>query len=349
LFIACCPPLTENWRQQPICAIIGRAEIPRLKEIPMKRVFWIIPAILFGFCLSEARVVDRILAQVNDEVITLSELNRRMAKAREELAAKYTGEQLAEMIQKEEKETLDDLILEKLLYQKSVEIGYTRDTDPEVSEIIQKIMQDNNIKDMDQLETVLAQDGRTVKDLRDQFRRQIISEDLIREFVGSRIIVLMPEIEKYYKDHAAEFTSPEEVSLSEIVLTDEGAENQANDLYRRLQQGEAFATLASQYSKGPTANKGGNTGTYLVSALKAEEANAIAGLKEGEISKPQKTKDGYVIYRIDSRVYATTRPLEEVKDKIKDEIFMKKFYPERQRFFSKLKEEAYWQIFSETK
>jgi peptidyl-prolyl cis-trans isomerase SurA len=315
----------------------------------MKRALWIIPAILFSYCIAEARVVDRILAQVNDEIITLSDINRRMARARQELATKYSGEQLAEMIQKEEKEVLDDLILEKLLYQKSVEIGYTRDTDVEVSEIIQKIMQDNNIKDQDQLETVLAQEGRSLKELRDQFRRQIISEDLIREFVGSRIIILMPEIEKYYKDHAAEFTSPEEVSISEIIITGEGAEDQANDIYRRLQQGEAFATLANQYSKGPTANKGGSTGTYLVSALKAEEAKAIAGLKEGEISKPQMTKDGYVIYRIDSRVYATTRPLEEVKDKIKDDLFMKKFYPERQRFFARLKEEAYWQIFSETK
>lgn len=314
----------------------------------MKKIFWIVPAIIFNFCISEAKVVDRILAQVGNEIITLSDLNRKVALQRQELATKYTGEQLAEMTQKLEKAALDDLILDKLLYQKSLQIGYSRDAEVEISEEIQRIMDENNIKDLDQLGNILAQDGRTVKDLREEIRRQFISQDLIREFVSNRIVVLMPEVEKYYKDHAADFTNPEEVSLSEIVLTGGGSESLANDLYSRLQKGEAFATLANQYSKGPTANKGGSTGTYLVSSLKKEELDAIAGLKEGEISKPQKTEDGYVIYRIDSRKYATVRPLEEVTDQIKELIFRKKFNPELQRFFSKLKEETYWQIFSET-
>ena len=314
----------------------------------MKKIFWIIPAIIFSLSVTEAKVVDRILAQVGSEIITLSDLNRKIALQQHELAAKYTGEQLAEMTQKLEKAALDDLILDKLLYQKSIQIGYSRDAEVEISEEIQRILEENNIKDLDQLEGILAQDGRTIKDLREEIRRQFISQDLIREFVSNRIVVLMPEVEKYYKDHAADFTSPEEVSISEIVLKGEGSENLANDLYSRLQKGEAFATLANQYSKGPTANKGGSTGTYLVSSLKEEEINAIADLKEGEISKPQKTEDGYVIYRIDSRKYAAIRPLEEVTNEIKDLIFRKKFNPELQRFFSKLKEEIYWQIFSET-
>ncbi len=315
----------------------------------MKKLFWIILALIFGIGVAEAKVVDRILAQVGDEIITLQELNRKTASARRELTTKYSGEQLAEMAQKMEKQALDAMILDKLLYQKALQIGYQRDTDAEVSEIVQQTIEANNLKDVEQLETALAQEGSSLKEFREERRREIVGNDLIREFVASRILVLEPEIEKYYKDHAADFTSPEEVSLSEIVLSGDGAENQANDLYRRLQQGESFAALASQYSKGPTANKGGSTGTYLFSSLKAEEAKAIANLKEGEISKPQKTEDGYVILRIDTRKYAAVRPLKEVQDQIKDQLFRKKFDPELQRFFARLKEETYWQIFSETK
>jgi parvulin-like peptidyl-prolyl isomerase len=202
------------------------------------------------------------------------------------------------------------------------------------------------------LETALSQQGMTLKDLRDQIRDQLMVNDLVNSFVSSRIALLTPEIEKYYKDHAEDFTSQEEVTLSEIIIASEGddeeAENRAADLYRRLQKGESFATLASQYSKGPTANKGGSIGTYMVSKLRPETVEAIKGLKESEISAPSKIEEGYVIYRIDSRKPATVKPLDEVREEIKNRLYASKFNPEYERFIAQLREEAYIQIYSET-
>jgi len=319
----------------------------------MKKQLLIIPAILFVFCLAaEAKTVDRILAQVNDDIITLSDLNRRMAEARKELEAKYTGDQLEQAIQQTEKQALDGLIQEKLLYQKAMEMGYNANVDSRVTAYVQQTMKQFNIKDSDELERALAQQGRTVSDYRDEIRREIIARDLVNDFVGSRITLLTPEVEKYYKDHQVDFTTPEEVTLSEIIITegnDKEAENRANDLYGRLQRGESFTALASQYSKGPTANKGGSIGTYLVSKLNPDAVLAIANLKEGDISKPQKIKEGYVIYHIDSRKYAVVRPLDEVRDQIRDLLYRKKFDPELERFISQLKEDAYIQYFSEIK
>jgi len=171
--------------------------------------------------------------------------------------------------------------------------------------------------------------------------------------VGSRITLLTPEIEKFYKDHAAEYTVPEEVTLSEIVITgeadDKQAENRINEILRRLQQGEPFASLASQYSKGPTANKGGGIGTYILAKLHPDTVVTIANLKEGDISKPQKLKDGYAIYRIDSRKPATVRPLEEVRNEIRSRLWERKFNPELERYINQLREDAYVQYFSEIK
>ncbi len=307
---------------------------------------------MFGFYTAEAEIVDRVLAKVNDDIITLSELNRTMAQYRQELAAKYTGQQLAEMIEKTQKQLLEGLIENKLINQKALELGYDSTVETAVASEVQRIMKENNIPDTEALEKALAQQGMTVRQLRDQIRDALMGQYLVNDFVRARITLLTPEIEKYYKDHAAEFTTADEVTLSEIILQKDGSdsetENRANDLYRRLQEGEPFSALASQYSKGPTANKGGSIGTMMISDLRTDMLDAIKNLKDGEISKPQKTEEGYVIYHIDSRTYASLKPLDEVREEIKDLLYREKFNPEFDRFMAQLKENAYIQIYSET-
>ncbi len=319
----------------------------------MKNLLWVVPAILLSFCSTEAKTVDRILAQVNDDIITMSDLNKEMAGIRQELASKYSGAELEQATQKAEKQVLDNLIQEKLLYQKAMELGFNADIETQVSAAVQRIIKENKLDDTEALEKVLEQQGSTLKELRDFYRRKIIVDSLVDYFVSSRITLLTPEIEKYYKDHVAEFSSPEEVTLSTIEIAIKGdskeAENRASDLFRRIQQGESFPTLASQYSDGVTASKGGSIGTYLLSKLNADTVNAIANLKEGEVSKPQREKDTYVIYHIDSRKPTVVRPLEEVKNYIKNKLYEQKFNPELERYVSQLKEEAYIQYFSEIK
>lgn len=318
----------------------------------MKNLLWAMVAIMLGFSAVEGEVVDRVLAKVNDDIITLSELNRAMASYRKELAGKYAGQQLDDMIKKTEGQLLDRLIERKLIIQKGMEMGYDSTVESSVASEVQNVMKENKIPDTETLEKALAQQGMTMRELREQIRDVLIERYVVSDFVGSRITVLTPEIEKYYKDHVADFTTPEEVTLSEIVIQGEGsgaeAGERADDLYRRLQQGEAFAALASQYSKGVTAGKGGSIGTYVVSDLRPDMVSAIKGLKEGDISKPQKTKEGYVIYHVDSRKYAAVKPLDEVKEEIKQRIFDLRFDPEYKRFIARLKEDAYIQIYSES-
>lgn len=301
----------------------------------------------------QSRTVDRIVAQVNDDIITLSDLNREMADIRQELATKYTGDQLEQEAKKAEKMVLDDLIRQKLLLQKASELGFGANVDLQVTAAIENIRKQNNIKDMQEFERALAQQGMTMVGFRERLRRQIITEGLVQEMVSSRITLLSQEIDKYYKDHAADYTSPEEVTLSEIMIPFEGnpaeAEAKANEIHASLSKGEAFAALASQYSKGPTASKGGNIGTYLTAKLNPAITAAIANLKEGEFTAVEKSGDTFVIYRVDSRKLAVVRPLDEVRDEIRNNLWKQKFNPEFERFIAQLKDEAYIQIFSETK
>jgi len=320
----------------------------------MKNALWTVLIVLCGLCGLEARTVDRIYAQVNDDIITLSDVNRRVDSLRRELSTRFTGDQLEQVIQEEKEKILDNLIQQKLLVQKAIERGIDAEVEPRVSSEIQRVMKENNIDKMEVFEETLEQQGSSLRDYREMIRNEIMADYIIQIFVRSRITLMANEVEKYYKDNAYEFATPEEVSLSEIVITlqaegsEEGAGSRASDIYERIQKGESFTSLVSQYSKGATADKGGNIGSNLIEKWHPDITKAIRGLESGDISEPQKTGEGYVIYRVDERKHSIIPPLEEVEAEIKEMLYMEKYLPELDRYVSRLKEEAYIQIYPET-
>lgn len=320
----------------------------------MKNALWTVLIILCGFCCAEARTVDRIYAQVNDDIITLSDFNRKLKTIRRELSREYSGERLDQAVEKEKENVLDTLINEKLLIQKAIELGIDADVEPKVSSEIQRIMKQYNIDTMDKFEEALEDQGSNLRTFRELIRNEIMMDNIIQIFVRSRITLMSNEVDRYYKAHASDFASPEEVALSEIVISpeaeggDERAKDRALDIYKRLQQGESFTSLASQYSQGATAGKGGNIGSNLIEKWHPDIAAAIVGLESGDVSEPQKTAEGYVIYRVDTRKHSVIPPLEEVETQIKNSLYMEKYIPELDRFVTRLKDEAYIQIYEES-
>jgi len=319
----------------------------------MKRSLFLLVLILLLCGSVTAKIVDRIVAQVNNDIITLSDVNREMRQREKELAARYSGEQLEEAVKKAEQEVLEELIRQRLLLQKAEEYGFGANADIQVSAYLERLRKDNGLKDLKQLEEGLVGEGWTLATFREYVRKNMISQNLVQEMVSSRITLLSEEVEEYYQDHKQDFATPEEVGLSEIVIGADGdpsqAEARADEVHRRIAQGEAFATLASQYSKGPTASKGGSIGKYNPQQLNPELVRAIADVKEGEITPVIPSADSFTIYRVDTKKESFTPPLEEIRDQIKQHLWESKFQPEYQRYLDQLREESYIQIFSEIK
>jgi parvulin-like peptidyl-prolyl isomerase len=317
----------------------------------MKKLTGIVLTVIFAAGMSVAGTVDRIVAKINDEIITLSELRREMEPARKEIMSKIPAAQQEQALKEAEEQILNGLIEAAIIYQKAVEMEYSAYVVDEVDSYIQQLMKDNNIKDTDEFENALAQEGQSLKTFRESIEKQMISQALVNDFINSRINLLTPEIERFYQNNQAAFATPEEVALSEIILdTAKGvsdAEKLAAEIAERLRQGESFAALAGQYSRGTTAGKGGGIGTYVIDKLNDETRSALTGVEEGEISKPQKIAEGIIIYRIDVRKAEIVQPLEEVKDEIKNILYQQKRIPEYNRFITQLREDAYIQIFPE--
>jgi parvulin-like peptidyl-prolyl isomerase len=311
--------------------------------------------LIFGSVLAAQtkpeKIVDRIVARVNDDIITQSDVNREMIQYRQELAQKFTGEQLEQEMKKAEKEVLEGLIRDKLFLQKAQELGIGSGMDVQVSAEIERMRKQYNIKDMDEFEKALEAQGMTLAGYRDYVKKQMIIGSLIGEFVDSRITLLSEEVERYYKDHAKDFSSPEEVTMSEILIPTSGvdgqSEAQAEEYRKRVLQGESFATVASQYSKGPTAGKGGGIGTFQVAKLNPQIASGIATVKEGDITPVIKLQGAFAFYRVDSRKPSVVSPFDSVKDQIRELLFRQKRAPEYERFVAQLKEDASIQVFAE--
>jgi peptidyl-prolyl cis-trans isomerase SurA len=320
----------------------------------MKNTLWLaglllIPGLQLRAQTKPVKIVDRIVAQVNDDIITQSEIDKAKAQIREELASQYAGEQLE--MEMKRRDVLEELIRKKLMLQKATELGFGSGIDLEVSNWIEQLRKENNIKDMETFERILEQQrGTTLAAFREDVKREMIIQNLKGYFVDSKITLLTEEIERYYKDHIKDFSSPEEVSLSEIIVpatADGQGESLANEYRKRALQGESFAALASQYSKGPTAGKGGTIGTMDVSKLTADIAKAVASVKEGDVSQVVKIPEGYAIFRVDARKPSVARPFDEVKNAIKNMLWQQRYAPEFERFIAQLKEDAYIQIFGE--
>ena len=317
----------------------------------MKKMTGVVLAIIIAAGMTNAGTVDRIVAKINDEIITLSELRREMEPYRREIMSKVPAAQQEQVLKETEEQILNSLIEAALIYQKAVEMEYEAYVEEEVTSYIQQIMKDNNFMDTEEFENALAQEGQSMRSFRESIEKQAVSQALVNDFIHSRISLLTPEIERYYQNNQADFSSLEEVTLSEIILdTTKGvsdAENLAAEIADRVRQGESFAALAGQHSKGSTGGKGGGIGTYPVDKLNAEIRKALSGVEEGEISSPQKSAEGIIIYRVDVRKPAIVQPLDEVIDEIRNILYQQKRNPEYERFMTQLKEDAYIQIFSE--
>jgi len=317
----------------------------------MKKLTGAVLAVILAAVMTDAGTVDRILAKINDEIITLSELRREMEPLRREIMSKVPAAQQEQALKEAEEQVLNNLIESALIYQKAIELEYEAHVEEDVTSYIQQIMKDNNIRDTEEFENALAQDGQSLRSFRESIEKYIVTQALVNDFIHARISLLTPEIERYYQNNQASFTTPEEVTLSEIVLdTAVGiseAESRAAEIAGRVQKGESFATLAGQYSKGPTAGKGGEIGTYVIDKLNADTRKVLVGVGEGEISAPQKSAEGIIIYRVDARKPEIVKPIDDVRDEIRNILYQQKRNPEYERFIKQLREDAYIQIFPE--
>ena len=304
-------------------------------------------------------VVEEIIARINNHIITRSEFDRSQQQVQQE------GEQqnaTPQDITSKQKNVLRDLVDQQLLLQKGDDLGITAETD--LVKRLDEIRKQMNLATMDDLAKAAQEQGVSYEEFKENLRENIITQKVIQQEVGSKVNITPAEIQKYYKDHLSDMTQPEQVRLSEILIstqpkptedpktaasiTDEQrvatAQAKANQVYEDIEKGAKFEDVAKKDSDGPTAAQGGDLGYFKRGTLAKELEDTTFGMKAGEITKPIRTKQGFVILQVTEHQQAGVPPEKEVEGKIQDAIYLQKLQPALRAYLTKLREDAYIDI-----
>ncbi len=304
---------------------------------------------------SELKVVDEVVAQVNDGVITLSRIRREMDATIETLVAEgKTREQATAEVQSKQGELIASIINEELLLQKGKELGVESDAESAVNQRLVEIMRQQNYKTLEALYDAMQKQGVEPQQLRESWRRQIVKDLVMQREVDGKTYWgwSSKEIKAYYEKNKVKFTKPETVSLSEIFLSFAGRdENAVRDkaklLVTQLRGGADFAKTAIDNSdRQDVKDTKGSVGVISIPQLKELNEKFVAAVtatKVGAISEPVETVEGIEIFRVDDRKEAS-------KDAFFDETEVRKAMTyevlpvERKKYLVSLRGESYIKV-----
>ncbi len=292
--------------------------------------------------------VERIIARINDQVITNSDVARAQAQLAQEA---HQNNWTLEQINQGQANLLRDLIDQQLLISKGKQLGITGDT--ELIKRLDEIRKENHLDSLDDLEKAVEQQGISYEDFKANIRNSIITQQVVRDQVGSKMEISEAEIRAYYKDHQDEFTHEESIHLNEILIpTSEDptsaelatADAETKELEAKLKAGASFTELAKKYSKGPTAQQGGDLGDFRRGALAKVLEDQTFDLPVGGYTAPIRTRQGYILLQVTEHTPGGTAPLQKVEPQIEQAIYMEKIGPAVRRYLTRLRDEAYIDI-----
>jgi len=296
-------------------------------------------------------VVDRIVALVNSEIITLSELEQMGKPFYDEVRKNSSAGEREEKMKEARMRVLDRLIEIKLLEgemkKRKIEVS-ERDVDA----VIQDVMKSSKLTE-NEMKKALAEEGMTLSSYRQQVRDELGKMRLVNLEIKSKIVIEEKELREYYRKNQEKFTDPLEVKIQQIFFPvpekssrEETAavQREAQAILEKARKGEDFAELAKKYSRSPEAREGGVLGYFKPGELMPELEGAGFKLRPGEASDLVRTPAGFHILRVLERKGGEPRPFAEVQFKIREELSKTETKKRYEQWMKELKSKAYIDI-----
>ncbi|MDR2450804.1 MAG: peptidylprolyl isomerase [Candidatus Accumulibacter sp.] len=246
--------------------------------------------------------VDRIVAVVNDDVITLNELRQRLDTVLEQLRRQGTPLPPRDVL---EQQMLERMVMEKVQIQHARDIGVHVD-DAQLDQAIQRIAAQNELS-MTRFRQILERDGVPFARFRENIRDEMIIARVREREVDGRIHISEAEIDHYLQSEAGKEDMAEEFEVAHILLrSPESASPEqvvelkakADDVHQRAAQGENFPQLAAAYSDAPDGLSGGSLGWRSLDRLPSIFAEAVAELKAGEVAPLLRSPNGFHVVKL---------------------------------------------------
>jgi len=318
----------------------------------MKRIAGIVCLLAAPLAVAQekGKVVEEIVARVNNEMITRSDLERAkvatVEDARQE-CPQCTPEQLRNIVAERQKNALRDLIDQSLLVQRAKDLGISVETD--VVKKLDEIRIQNKLPDMEAMEKAAAAQGLSWEDFKNSLRNELLKQKVASEEIGRSIVIGHEEVERYYNEHKKDFVRPEQVVLREIFVSTEGKkeseipelEKKAKGLRERVINGEDFGQLAARFSDGSTAKKEGFLGTFKRGELSKEIEDIVFKLKRNDMTDAIRTKQGFLVLQVLEHYDEGEQALPKVENEIMNKLYGERFEPAFRKYMGTLREQSY--------
>jgi len=297
-------------------------------------------------------VVEDVIARVNDQIITRSDVER----AQIEFDHETQGQNMSPAdIATKQQNLLRDLIDQQLLLSKGKELDINADA--QVITQLDEIRKQNHFATMEDLEKAAQDQGVSFEDFKANIRNNIITQQVVRDEVGRRLQFTHADAQKYYDEHKADFTNVETVKLSEILIATPAPEGKlpddatvatakakADDIAAKLKAGTSFEDLAKSASNGPTAAQGGDLGEFKRGALAQVMEDKTFGKPVGTVTDPIRTRQGFVLLKVTAYTPGGVQPLADVEDQVEQAVYMAQMQPALRAYLTELRENAYIDI-----
>jgi peptidyl-prolyl cis-trans isomerase SurA len=282
-------------------------------------------------------VVERIVAIVNDDVITLSELNNTFDPYLKRVEAGVAaGKDREKVVAEGRTMILNRMIDNKLIEQEAKKSGITI-KDDEAMGVVRDMLKSRNMQMPDLLQA-LNKDGMTFDAYKQELKEQLQRQQLIRREIRSKLVVTDDEIGEYYRQHRDEYEGKEAIRIRQILFpvtagTDpdirERARELAESILKRIKSGEPFEALAAQFSQGPATAAGGDIGFVEKGQMLPEVEKVALSLDIGNVSPVIVSSQGVYIIQVVDKRGAGLKPITEVRQeiqmKLENEKAAKKF------------------------
>jgi parvulin-like peptidyl-prolyl isomerase len=297
-------------------------------------------------------VVEQIVAKVNGDIVTRSELDLLRKQLAAELQQRGgTAVQIRDQMKDHEKDLLREKIDSLLLIQRGKDLDLKVDND--VSKRMAEVQADAKIADPDKFQQWIKENtGKSYEDFKQDLKNQIMTQKVVAEEVGSKINIPHEQVVDYYEKHKATFIRKEQVFLREILIGVEGkdpaliatAAKKAKDVVARARKGERFGDLVRDNSDALTAKQGGDLPGYAKSDLSPELVTAVWDKPKGQVTDPIRVPAGFLILRVEDHFKEGQATLSDVESEIKEQLYMPLFQPKIREYLTELRQTAFLEI-----
>jgi parvulin-like peptidyl-prolyl isomerase len=292
--------------------------------------------------------VERIVAKVNGQIITLSSLEQEVQMTVERLGPAPTAEEEEKRTQELRSQILDRLIDNMLVLQVAEERGL-RVPARFFEEWKKKIMEEMKIDSDDEFVRQVELQGQSLEGLKKQFEEGLLLQEVRRMEVDSKVSVSEPEIQERYRQHISEYTEPARVRIREIVVkfdaateVDQGTKTRR--LLQDIRQGADFAEVARMHSESASREAGGDLGFFNQGELTEALDRTAFALEPGQVSEVIRLDAAFYILKVEEKVPEKVKTLDEVRKEVADAIFEEKLGVQMERYVKGLRERAIVEI-----